>query len=101
MAKSLEQLKKEAAKLAAQIEFLEKSEGKIVEYAAAMKAAIREAGFEVADVIKHLQDKKTRVARGSKVETKPESQDSTGAMPERGVTYKHSSWPQPWTASGK
>lgn len=101
MAKSLEQLKKEAEKLQERIAFLEQSEGKIVEYAAAMKAAIRGAGFEVADVIRHLQEKKTRAARGSKVKTKPESEDSTGAKPERGVTYKHSSWPEPWTATGK
>lgn len=101
MAKSLEQLKKEANKLQEQITFLEKSQEKIVQYADAMRAAIREAGFEVEDVIKHLQGPKIRAPRGSMPKTKPESEDSTGTRPERGTTYKHSSWPEPWIATGK
>jgi hypothetical protein len=101
MAKSLEQLKREAEKLQRQIDFLEQSENKIVEYAAQMRAAIREAGFDVADVIKHLQEKKPRAPRGAAEKKIPESQDSNGAKPEAGVTYKHSSWPEPWTSAGK
>lgn len=99
--KTLEQLKKDAAKLHQQIAFLEESEGKIVEYAKQAKAAIIAAGFDVADVIKHLQEPKTRAKRGTAVKKVPESQDSSGAVPERGVTYKSSQWPEPWTASGK
>jgi hypothetical protein len=101
MAKSLEQLRKEAEKLQKQIEFLEQSENKIVQYVAQMRLAIKEAGFDVADVVKHLQDKKIRTPRGSAEKKIPESQDSNGAKPETGVTYKHSSWPEPWTSSGK
>jgi len=102
MAKSLDQLKKEAAKLQQQIDFLQQTEHKIVEYASQMRAAIREAGFEVEEVIKHLQVKSVRKPRGEAVpKKKPESEDSTGAKPEVGTTYKHSSWPEPWTAQGK
>jgi hypothetical protein len=101
MAKSLAQLKKEAEKLQAQIAFLEASQSKIVDYVEQMRKAIKDAGFEVADVIKHLQEKKTRAARGTAEKKVPESQDSSGSKPETGVTYKHSSWPEPWTASGK
>lgn len=101
MAKSLEQLKREAAKLQEKIETLEQSEGKIVQYAKTMRLAIQDAGFEVADVIKHLQEPKNRAPKGSKPKTKPESEDVAGMRPERGTTYKHSSWPEPWTATGK
>jgi hypothetical protein len=80
---------------------LEQSENKIVEYVAQMRRAIKEAGFDVADVIKHLQEKKVRAPRGTAEKKIPESQDSSGAKPETGVTYKHSSWPEPWTSSGK
>ena len=101
MAKSLDQMKREAEKLQERIAFLEQSQGKIVQYAEAMRAAIREAGFEVEDVIRHLHVKKTRAARGSAPKKVPESQDSSGARPEAGLTYKHSSWPDPWTSHGK
>lgn len=102
MAKSIEQLKKEAARLQELIAFREASESKIVEYVAQMKAAIREAGFEVTDVAKLLIGPKPRAARGTATpRNKSESEDSTGAKPERGATYKHSSWPEPWTAQGK
>jgi hypothetical protein len=94
-------LKREAIKLQEHIAFLEQSEGKIVQYADAMRAAIREAGFEVAEVIKHLQVPKIRAPRGSKPKTKSEREDSTGTRPERGTTYKHLSWPEPWIATGK
>ncbi|NKI94744.1 H-NS family nucleoid-associated regulatory protein [Rhizobacter sp. SG703] len=101
MAKSLDQLRREAEKLQKQIAFLEQSENKIVEYVAQMRQAIKEAGFDVADVIKHLQEKKTRAPRGTAEKKVPESQDTNGAKPEAGVTYKHSSWPEPWTSAGK
>lgn len=100
MAKTLDQLKREAEKLQERITFLEQTEGKIVQYADAMRAAIKEAGFEINDVIKHLKVS-ARAPRGSKPAVKSESEDSSGARPERGTTYKHSSWPAPWTPTGK
>lgn len=100
MAKSLDQMKREAAKLQERIAFLEESEGKIIELAGQIRQAVKDAGLELADVIRHLKEPKTRAPRGTK-EKKPESEDRTGAKPEVNVIYKHSSWPEAWTATGK
>lgn len=100
--RSLEQLKKDAAKLQERIAFIEQSEEKYMAMAERIKSMIIESGLDPVRVIKLLTGApKTRAAPGSQVKKAPESADATGAMPERGKTYKHSSWPEPWTATGK
>ncbi len=100
--KSLEQLKRDAAKLQERIAFIEQSEVKYVAMADRIKSMILESGLDPLRVVKMLTGApKTRAAPAAGAKKTPESLDLTGAMPERGRTYKHSSWPEPWTATGK
>lgn len=103
MAKSdLQKLMDQQAKLAKKIEFLQQSEQKYIDFAAQVRKATADNGLDLAEVLKYLQpEKKIRARRGTKTEKVPPSQDRSGMKPEVGVSYKHSSWPEPWTATGK
>jgi hypothetical protein len=102
MAKSLEQLKREAEKLQKQIAFIEQSDGKTQQLADQIRKVVKDSGLELEDVLAKLKGPaKKRAARGTAAKKTPQSQDKTGAKPEVGSTYKHSSWPEPWTAQGK
>jgi len=68
------------------------------------KEHLTTGGFSVDEALKLLGGKKgsaTRAARGTAVKKEAESLDKSGSKPERGSIYKHSSWPEPWTAKGK
>lgn len=99
----LQKLLDQQAKLAKKIEFLQQSEQKFIDFAGQVRKAAADSGLDLAEVLKHLQpEKKARARRqASATPTTPPSQDRSGMKPEVGVTYKHSSWPEPWTASGK
>lgn len=103
MAKSsLQKLIDQQTKLAKKIEFLQQSEQKYTDFAAQIRKAAADLGLDLAEVLKHLQpEKKARAPRGTRAVSTPPSQDRSGMKPEVGVTYKHSSWPEPWTATGK
>lgn len=103
MAKSpLQRLIDQQAKLSRKIEFLQQSEQKFIDFAAQVRRAATDSGLELAGILKYLQpEKKTKASSRTKSSALPPSQDRTGLKPEVGATYKHSSWPEPWTATGK
>jgi hypothetical protein len=101
MAKSLEQLRREAAKLQEQIEFREKSEQKYINMAEQVKKACTEAGFTLAELLPYLQpEKKPRAPRGTAAPKVVLSLDKEGKKPEKGVTYHHSSMPEDLVYAG-
>ena len=90
------------AELLEKIEFLAKSEQKIITLADQIKQVIKDSGFTMEELLPHLKAPfKVRAARGTAEKKVPESQDGSGNKPESGTTYKDKSWPEPWTASGK
>ncbi len=99
---SLQKLLAQQAQISKQIELLQQSEQKYVELADQIRQVVGSAGLDLAEVIKHLQaGKPSRKPRGGAEKKTPPSVDKSGAKPEVGVTYKHASWPEPWTATGK
>lgn len=102
MAKSLEQLRKEAAKLQEQIAFREASEQKYINMATQVKKACTEAGFTLEELLPYLQpEKKPRAPRGSGTPKVVASLDKSGAKPVAGATYHHSSMPEDLVYAGK
>ncbi len=99
---SLQHLLAQQARIAKKIEFLQQSEQKYIDLAGQIRQVVASAGLELAEVIRHLQaGKPARAPRGATEKKTAPSVDKSGAKPEVGVTYKHSSWPEPWTATGK
>ncbi len=99
---SLQHLLAQQARIAEKIEFLQQSEQKYIDLAGQIRQVVASAGLELAEVIRHLQaGKPARAPRSAAEKKTPPSVDKSGAKPEVGVTYKHSSWPEPWTATGK
>lgn len=99
---SLQLLLAQRARISKQIELLQQSERRCVELAGQIRQVVASAGLKLSEVIKHLQaGKQARKPRGSAEMKVAPSVDKTGSKPEVGVTYKHSSWPAAWTATGK
>lgn len=100
MAKTLDQLKREAARLQEQIAFIEASEAKYAQVAVEIRQVVRDRGLELAEVLRHLSPTVQRPPRGLDPKKEPASRDKSGAMPVKGTTYHHRSVPEDWTCAG-